>query len=301
MELRQLVEVKAFLAKTNIMYLEATLAFFWFVYAFETYLDLRQHRCYTGPLPTLPTELRGSIDMATFSKSRAYNYDKSKFSLIHGVFSQVEQTIILAAGVLPWTWDVCGDIAAFLGVTGEVVQSIIFVEMFYSFGVVVELPWTMYKTFVIEERHGFNKQTLAFFIKDTIKSIILTSILIAIVVGPLVYLIQWGGTHFYVYVWFFLFAFSLLMLTIYPTLIAPLFDKYVPLTSGVLADRIRELAASIKFPLGKLYVVIASKRSSHSNAYFYGFMGNKRIVLFDTLLPADFVLTEDGNPTGKGM
>merc|ERR1712179_616253 len=97
-------------------------------------------------------------------------------------------------------------------------------------------------------------------------------------------IIQWGGTYFFVYLWGFVTVFSLFMLIVYPEFIAPLFDKYTPLPEGELRTEIEQLAASIEFPLYKLFVVEGSKRSSHSNAYFYGFFKFKRIVLFDALL-----------------
>merc|ERR1719419_1998147 len=103
-------------------------------------------------------------------------------------------------------------------------------------------------------------------------------------IAVIVKIVQWGGDYFFVYLWLFVVAFSLFMLIVYPEFIAPLFDKYVPLPAGELKTQIEELAASIQFPLYKLFVVEGSKRSSHSNAYFYGFFNFKRIVLFDTLL-----------------
>merc|ERR1712156_294004 len=97
-------------------------------------------------------------------------------------------------------------------------------------------------------------------------------------------IVYWGGDYFFVYLWAFVVGFTLFMMIIYPEFIAPLFDKYTPLPEGELRTEIEALAASIEFPLYKLFVVEGSKRSSHSNAYFYGFFKFKRIVLFDTLL-----------------
>merc|ERR1712110_1254908 len=97
-------------------------------------------------------------------------------------------------------------------------------------------------------------------------------------------IVYWGGDYFFVYLWGFVVLITLFLMTIYPDLIAPLFDKYTPMPEGELKGQIESLAASISFPLYKLYVVEGSKRSSHSNAYFYGFFKFKRIVLFDTLL-----------------
>jgi len=95
---------------------------------------------------------------------------------------------------------------------------------------------------------------------------------------------QAGGPYFFVWLWVFCFVVLLFFMTIYPSLIAPIFDKYTPLKDGALKLRIEALADRISFPLKKLYVVEGSKRSAHSNAYMYGFFNNKRIVLYDTLL-----------------
>merc|ERR1712066_442316 len=103
-------------------------------------------------------------------------------------------------------------------------------------------------------------------------------------VAAIIKIVYWGGDFFFLYLWAFVVGFTLFMMILYPEFIAPLFDKYTPLPEGELRTEIEQLAASISFPLYKLYVVEGSKRSSHSNAYFYGFFKFKRIVLFDTLL-----------------
>merc|ERR1712083_180477 len=104
------------------------------------------------------------------------------------------------------------------------------------------------------------------------------------ILAGIIKIVFWGGDYFFVYLWVFAVLMTLFLMTIYPDLIAPLFDKYTPMPEGDLRSQIEALAASVEFPLYKLYVVMGSKRSSHSNAYFYGFFKFKRIVLFDTLL-----------------
>lgn len=151
------------------------------------------------------------------------------------------------------------------------------------FSMITDMPFTVYYTFWLEERHGFNKQTPSFFIKDTLKSVALQFVLLPLV-GAVVYIVQVGGDYFFVYLWAFATVVLLVLMTVYPDYIAPLFDKYSPLREGPLRTQIEELAASINFPLTKIYVFEGSKRSAHSNAYLYGFFNNKRIVLFDTLI-----------------
>ena len=160
----------------------------------------------------------------------------------------------------------------------------------------MDLPWSIYSNFVIEERHGFNKQTAGFYAKDKIKKFFVTQAISAPIVAGTVYIIKAGGDFFFIYLWAFVTVVALLMMTIYPDFIAPLFDKYTPLPEGPLKSSIEELAASIEFPLKKLYVVEGSKRSAHSNAYFFGFYKNKRIVLFDTLIEG-YEAPSDGTTT----
>ncbi|KAK9910322.1 hypothetical protein M0R45_034288 [Rubus argutus] len=136
---------------------------------------------------------------------------------------------------------------------------------------ITNLPFSLYSTFVIEARHGFNKQTIWLFFRDMLKEFAL-------------WLFLKGGAYLAIYLWAFMLVVSLVMMTIYPILIAPLFNKFTPLPEGQLRQKIEKLASSLKFPLKKLYVVDGSTRSSHSNAYMYGFFNNKRIVLYDTLL-----------------
>ncbi|XP_063932541.1 CAAX prenyl protease 1 homolog [Zophobas morio] len=196
--------------------------------------------------------------------------------------------ISLFFGFFPFFWDYAGHLLFRFSFdsTYEILQSVIFLYVLSSYQLVIEIPWDVYHTFVIEARHGFNRQTLKFYIKDQIKSFFLQLFVTTIFTAPLLKVIKWGGPHFYLYAWVFVLAFSLLALTVYPIYIAPIFDKYTPLEDGQLKRRIESLADSLHFPLTKIFVVDASNRSSHSNAYIYGFWKNKRIVLFDTLLPA---------------
>lgn len=125
-----------------------------------------------------------------------------------------------------------------------------------------------------------------------------------IIVLPLIcgviWIVQIGGDYFFVYLWVFTGVVTLFMLILYPEVIAPLFDKYSPLPEGELRTKIEELASSLGFPLYKLYIVEGSKRSSHSNAYLYGFHKHKRIVLFDTLVKEYYKPDDKDTEKDKG-
>lgn len=127
-------------------------------------------------------------------------------------------------------------------------------------------------------------QTAMFFIKDEIKKFFVAQIITLPILSSMICVVQNGGDYFFWYLWMLSVVVSLFMMILYPEVIAPLFDKYSPLPDGELKQKIEELAASLKFPLYKLFIVEGSKRSSHSNAYLYGFYKYKRIVLFDTLI-----------------
>lgn len=235
----------------------------------------------------------------TFNKARAYSADRIDFSLFKTVLvSLVVTSLEIYYGFLPGLWTASRSAAAWLGLdaSGEITVSCVFIVLMSIVGTLKELPFSIYSTFVVEERHGFNKQTAGFYAKDQVKSFVLSQALSLPVVCAVIYIVRVGGPHFYVWLWLFVGVVTLVLLTVYPIFIAPLFDKYSPLEAGPLRTAIEELAGRLHFPLTKLYVVEGSKRSAHSNAYFYGLWNSKRIVLFDTLL-ADYKPAGGEKPT----
>ncbi|KAI8814973.1 peptidase family M48-domain-containing protein [Cladochytrium replicatum] len=250
------------------------------VYVLENYLSIRQHRRFL--IQTRPEELKAIVNEDDFLKSQAYGLDKSNFGFVSGAFTQIQTTLILLWDVLPWFWWYSGTL--FQSADREILRSIIFFVITSILSTILSLPFSLYFNFVIEQRHGFNKQTLGLFFADLAKELLVGGIIAIPVLAAFLRIVQIAGDSFYFWTWMFMLAFSLVMTTIYPTLIQPLFNKFTPLEEGELRTKIEALSERVKFPLKKLYVVDGSKRSSHSNAYFYGFFNNKRIVLFDTLL-----------------
>ncbi|XP_030457217.1 CAAX prenyl protease 1 homolog [Syzygium oleosum] len=265
-------------------YMEAVVGFMILMYFIETYLDLRQHAAHK--LPTLPKTLEGVISQEKFEKSRAYSLDKSCFHFVHEFVSILMDSAILLFGILPWFWKRSGEflVLAGLNVENEILHTLAFLAGVMIWSQITDLPFSLYSTFVIEARHGFNKQTIWLFFWDVIKGILLSVILGPPIVAAIIIIVQKGGPYLAIYLWGFMFVLSLVMMTLYPVLIAPLFNKFTPLPDGDLREKIEKLASSLKFPLKKLFVVDGSTRSSHSNAYMYGFFKNKRIVLYDTLI-----------------
>ncbi|KAK1304398.1 hypothetical protein QJS10_CPB11g01925 [Acorus calamus] len=261
------------------------------VYIFETYLDVRQHAAHK--LPNLPKPLIGVVTQEKFEKSRAYSLDKRsvfflccRFHFVHGAVTILMDTAILFYGVLPWFWKTSGFVLGYLGLNpeNEILHTLSFLAGSMIWSQITDLPFSLYSTFVIEARHGFNKQTVRTFFKDIFKSMCISILIGPPIVAAIIIIVQKGGPYLAIYLWGFMFLLSVLMLQLYPILIAPLFNKFTPLPEGELREKIEKLASSLKFPLKKLFVVDGSTRSSHSNAYMYGFFNNKRIVLYDTLL-----------------
>lgn len=280
--------------------LAATIGFALFVYAFEGSLDARQKAAYQKT--EFPKELETTVSRidgdkakekkegdkgslleqlrAKFTSSQAYGLDKINFGMISSTYDALESVAFLLAGFLPFAWDKSAEVGAlYFGWTAddEIKISLIFLLITTIIGTITALPFELYSTFQIERKHGFNKQTMGLFFSDKVKSLILSCAIGGPFVALLLKIIKMGGAHFYIYVWGFMFIFSTLMMTIVPVFIMPLFNKYEPLPNGDLKTKIYELADQLKYPLKKLFVMDGSKRSSHSNAFMFGFGSNKRI------------------------
>lgn len=261
------------------------LIFSWVEYTWELYLSLRQLKIYKTN-NTIPEDLKEMLNEESFKKARLYGIDKSQYKIVKEFYSISLTSIILYNRWISAAWKKSENIADVFGINPnqEIVISCIFMTFVTLFNFVVNMPFAIYEIFVLEEKHGFNKQTIGFFIKDQLKSLILSLVITLPIVSVAIYIIMLGGNMFVVWLWLFTTVATLLLLTIYPSVIAPLFDKFVPLPDGTLRKGIENLASKLKFPLSQVYIVEGSKRSAHSNAYFSGLFGAKRIVLFDTLL-----------------
>lgn len=224
------------------------------------------------------------ISQETFDKARLYSLDKSSFSVVKDFYSIILSTIVIHNGFFHEFWVLAKSVSPW---KSEIPISCVWLLILNAISTIIGLPFSIYHTFVLEERYGFNKQTAGFFVKDKIKAFIVAQILSVPIAAFAIFIVQVGGDYFFVWLWIMVGIATLILLTIYPAYIAPLFDTYTPLPEGELRSQIEKLASDLKFPLGQLYVVEGSKRSAHSNAYFYGLFREKRIVLFDTLFPKE--------------
>lgn len=260
--------------------LYSILFFLWLEYLWELYLEIRQYRICQNT-KEVPQELRSVMNSETFNKARSYTIDKAKYGFVKSAFSIMTTTFIVYSGLLAKIWKYSESKVPW---EGEVATSCMWLSILTTFSTIIDLPFSIYHAFILEEKYGFNKQTATFFILDKIKAYVLSQSLMLPICSIMILIVKYGGDYFFVWLWIAVGIILMVLLTIYPSYIAPLFDKYTPLPEGELRTDIEKLASQLKFPLGQLYVVEGSKRSAHSNAYFYGLFGAKRIVLFDTLL-----------------
>ncbi|EHK42306.1 metallopeptidase M48 [Trichoderma atroviride IMI 206040] len=254
-------------------------------FVFESFLTFRQYRVLQSPKP--PAVLAKEVSREDFDKSQAYGRAKAEFSVASGLWGQIVNFAFIQLDVMPKLWSWTGDLLlkwAPARFTGEISHSIVFVFTFMLIQQALGLPTKIYSTFVLEEKFGFNKQTPGLFVSDIVKTNLLTAVLMPPVLAGFLKIIQKTGSQFVFYTWVFTATVQVLMTTLYPTFIQPLFNKLSPLEDGELKTKVNELAARFNFPLHELYVIDGSKRSAHSNAFFYGLPWKKHIVIYDTLL-----------------
>lgn len=235
----------------------------------------------------VPPELHNlKVSEEEYAKSKVYTRAKMKFGIIHDTFSLVLQVLRIAIYFGPWMWELTGKILTDWGydANSEYYRAVLLIILESFVDKILDLPFDIYYTFVLEEKFGFNKNTPLLFLKDEVITFLLKSTLIPVVLCVFLWAVEKGGDYFYIYAEIVVIAFAFIMLWLYPNFIAPLFNKFSELSEGSLRDSLYKLADKVEFPLKKLFVCDGSKRSAHSNAYMYGFGNNKRIVLFDTLM-----------------
>ena len=229
--------------------------------------------------PNLPQEFSDVFDKDKYIKSQEYTKTNTNFSFLTSTFSLIVNLSFILGGF----YNTIDLYVRGFGYGSEV-TGLLFFGLLFVINDLLNIPFSLYKTFIIETKYGFNKTTLKTFWMDKIKGYFLTFL----IGGPVLYLILYFFANFteygWLYVWIFLIAFSIIMQPIFTTFIAPMFNKFTPLEDGPLLTRIKDYLSKINFPVQRLEVVDGSKRSSHSNAYFSGIGKYKRIALFDTLL-----------------
>lgn len=227
----------------------------------------------------VPAEFAATIPLAAHQKAADYTIARTKF----GMFNMLVNAAVLIGftllGGLQWL-----SVQVFNATGGGMLYQLGLVVAFAAVSGIIDVPLDYYRQFRLEERFGFNKMSKGLFVADMAKGVLL-----AAVIGlPLVWVVLWlmdkSGDLWWLYAWFVWSGFQLLMMVLFPTVIAPMFNKFTPLEDASLKARIEGLMQRVGFASKGLFVMDGSKRSAHGNAYFSGFGANKRIVFFDTLL-----------------
>lgn len=218
---------------TAIPYLEIVVAFTVFMFALELLLDIRQLRKFSKN-NGIPAELKVAVSEETFKKSISYRRDKFHFQIFSNTFNLILSLAFLYLGFLPYIWDQSAGLAVSFGlvksagdlqgVYDEAVITWLFLVLQSLIDTLTSLPFSWYSTFVVEQKHGFNKSTFLLFVQDKGVTLLLTAAISAPLIPAVVYIVRMGGPFFFLYLWAFLFVVSLVMMTLYPTLIAPLFN-----------------------------------------------------------------------------
>ncbi len=248
------------------------------------WLTARQSRHVRAHRDAVPESFAGTIALAAHQKAADYTVAKTRLAMLDACISAGLVLLLTFGGLLQWLSDAWTRVAPPAFSEHGIAHGVALIVSVVVLLSVLELPMTLYRTFVIEARFGFNRMTPKLFAIDLAKQTLISAALGI----PLVVLVLWlmarMGELWWIWVWLAWAAFNLLVLLIYPAFIAPLFNKFSPLTDQGLAARIESLLARCGFRSSGLYVMDGSKRSSHGNAYFTGFGAAKRIVFFDTLL-----------------
>ena len=240
----------------------------------------RRHLAYIAAhRAAVPEAFREKIMLADHQKAADYTSAKTRFAMLGILFDAALLLAFTLGGGIQLLADICNS--WFGSPLAQGVATIVAVLLLSS---LLEAPFSLYRTFVIEARFGFNKMTLALYFKDALKGLLLGAILGLPLLSGVLWLMERMGEYWWLYVWLAWMVFNLLILFIYPTFIAPLFNKFTPLQDEAMKARIAALLGKCGFTASGLFVMDGSKRSAHGNAYFTGFGKTKRIVFFDTLL-----------------
>jgi STE24 endopeptidase len=234
---------------------------------------LRQHGT------RVPEIFQDIIDPERLKRISAYTVDSENFSMVATLVNQGLFLAILLSGFLPWLVRTIS-----LWKYGQIVSGLIFFAVLSIFANLFRIPFSLYETFVIEERYGFNVMKFKMWFLDLLKSIIIAAILGGLLLGLLLVLAIHGGNTWWVWAWMLVGGFELILLWLFPVVILPLFNKFDPIENKGLENRIKTLMEKVGLRAKGVFKMDESKRSKHTNAFFVGLGRSKRIVLFDTLL-----------------
>ncbi len=239
-------------------------------------LNLRHVKKYGA---TIPPEFEGHIDAELLKKTNNYTVENSRFSFVISIFDNIILIVFLFAGLLNMynSWILSQN-------WNFILSGLAFFLLLTYAETVISIPFSLYSTFNIENKYGFNTITPRLWVMDFFKSILISSLLIGILISVGLWLVSSSPDYWWLWIWGFFLAFSLFIMYISPYVIEPLFNKFSPVEDEVLEEKIKALAQKVGIKVSRIFKMDASKRSKHTNAYFTGIGRVKRIILYDTLL-----------------
>ncbi|MEL6965527.1 MAG: M48 family metallopeptidase [Pseudomonadota bacterium] len=229
--------------------------------------------------PELPAAFADVFDESAYAKSQDYTRDRTRFGLLDDTASLVILLAFWWLGGFGWLDEVVRGHAE-----NQIIAGLLFIGALYLGSRLINMPFDLYGTFVIEERYGFNKTTMGTFVIDKVKGLLLSVVIGVPILALVLHLFDQFGSSAWLYGWIAVASFSLLMMYLAPTYIMPLFNKFEPLEEGELKTAIREMSEKCQFPLTEVYEIDGSKRSTKANAFFTGLGKHKKIALYDTLI-----------------
>ena len=252
------------------------LGFVIFDYVLEQTLDYLNS---TKRSEKIPDEIKGIYDEEKYRKQQNYEKETSRFSFVTSTFSFIIILLMLIFNgfyiIDYWVWQLTDN---------QILRALLFFGIIMFASDLINLPFSVYSTFVIEEKYGFNKTTVKTFIFDKLKSWLLTIIIGGGILSFVIWIYLQTQQMFWIYVWIAISAFTIFFTMFYSSIIVPLFNKQTPLEDGELKTAITDFSKKVGFKLDNIYKIDGSKRSTKANAYFSGLGPKKRIVLYDTLI-----------------
>ena len=239
-------------------------------------LDTINAKHYNDPIPE---ELKDVYDENEYKKSQVYKATNYKFGIWSSIFSLVLTLTFLFLDGFEYVDNIARSYS-----NQPIIIALIFFGIIMIASDIITTPFAYYKTFVIEEKFGFNKTTKKTFILDKLKGLVMMAIIGGGIIAIIIWFYQLTGNQFWLYAWGIVTIFTVFMNMFYSKLIVPLFNKQLPLEEGELRNKISDYAKSVGFNLNKIFIIDGSKRSTKANAYFSGFGREKRVTLYDTLV-----------------
>jgi len=240
------------------------------------YLNLAHLKKYGS---TIPPEFEGEIDQHLLSKTQGYTVENIKFDFISSLFNNLLFLLFIFGGLL----NIYNSWIASMRLPFVLSGLVFFMLLFYA-ETILSLPFSLYRTFRLERKYGFSTITFKLWLTDLIKSLLISTLLLGILISAGLYLIQKSPDLWWFWVWCFFFLFTLFVMYISPYVIEPLFHKFTPIEDETLCQGIRDLMQKVGIKVSRIFKMDASRRTKHTNAYFTGIGKVKRIILYDTLL-----------------